>query len=59
MNEQKLKQLSTLLDEYYKHKSKTCNYDCYNCVLGILEGYDDGHSCAIEIVERNVDRDLD
>lgn len=58
MNEQKLKQLSTLLDEYYKYKSKTCDYNCYNCELGILEGYLDGHSCAIETVERNVFRDL-
>lgn len=58
MNEQKLKQLSSLLGEYYKYKSKDCRYDCYNCELGILEGYGDGHSCAIETVERNVYRDL-
>lgn len=58
MNEQKLKQLSTLLDEYYRYKSETCDYNCYNCELGILEGYCNGHSCAIETVERNVFRDL-
>lgn len=58
MNEQKLKQLSALLNEYYKYKAKTCDYNCYNCELGILEGYGDGHSCAIETVERNVDYDL-
>ena len=58
MNEQKLKQLSSLLDEYYKYKSKTCDYDCYNCELGILEGYGSGHSCAIETVEKDVFREL-
>ena len=59
MNEQKLKQLFLLLNEYYGDKSKTCNYDCYNCELGVLEGYGSGHSCAIEIIESNVNRDLD
>lgn len=58
MTENSLKQLSYLLDEYYKEQSKTCNYDCYNCELGILEGYGDGHSCAIETVSRKIDEEL-
>ena len=58
MNEQNLRQLSLLLEEYYKYKSETCRYDCYNCDLGILEGYGYGHSCSIETVERNVYEDL-
>lgn len=58
MTRQKLEQLSLLLDEYYKEKSKTCEYDCYNCELGVLEGYGSGHSCAIETVARNIDEEL-
>ena len=58
MNEKNLKELSVLLNEYYKYKSKTCNYDCYNCELGILESYGSGHSCAIETVDRNIWADL-
>ena len=58
MDEQKLKQLSSLLEEYYKHKSKTCDYDCYSCELGILEGYGSGYSCAIATVDRNIWADL-
>lgn len=58
MTEQDLKQLSSLLSEYYKEQAKTCDYDCYNCELGILRGYGSGHSCAIEIVENEVDAEL-
>lgn len=58
MTEQNLKMLASLLDEYYKEQSKTCDYDCYNCELGILEGYGAGHSCAIETVAREVNVDL-
>lgn len=58
MTEYNLKMLSNLLDEYYKEQSKTCNYDCYNCELGVLEGYCSGHSCAIETVVRKVDEEL-
>ena len=58
MTRQKLEQLSSLLDEYYFEKSKTCEYDCYNCELGILEGYGSGHSCSIENVDRNIDNEL-
>jgi hypothetical protein len=58
MKEQDLRQLLYLLDEYYKDKSKTCNYDCYNCELGILEGYCSGHSCAIETVSGMIDEEL-
>lgn len=58
MREQDLKMLSSLLNEYYKEQAKTCDYDCYNCELGVLRGYYDGHSCAIEIVESEVDAEL-
>ena len=58
MTEQNLKQLSALLNEYYQEKAKTCRYDCYNCDLGIIEGYGYGHSCAIETVERNIGYEL-
>ena len=58
MTEQNLKQLSALLDEYYKEQAKTCDYDCYNCELGVLRGYSDGHSCAIEIVEGKIGTEL-
>lgn len=58
MTEQKLKQLSSLLDEYYYELSKTCEYDCYNCELGILEGVCSAHSCSIEVVGRYIDEQL-
>ena len=58
MTIQNLKQLSLLLDEYYNKKSKICNYDCYNCDLGILKGYGVGHSCSIETVMRKIDEEL-
>lgn len=49
MTREKRKQLSLLLDEYYNELSKTCNYDCYNCELGILEsfGFSDWHTWVI------------
>lgn len=58
MTREKRKQLSLLLNEYYNELSKTCNYDCYNCELGILEGYCNSHSCSIETVTRKIDEDL-
>ena len=58
MTERDLKQLSALLGEYYKEQAKTCDYDCYNCELGVLRGYGDGHSCAIEIVEEQIGAEL-
>lgn len=58
MTKNNLKQLSFLLDEYYKEQSKTCSYDCYNCELGAIEGYGSGHSCAIEIIARKIDEEL-
>lgn len=58
MTEQNLKMLSSLLDEYYKEQSKTCDYDCYNCELGILESYGSGHSCAIATVANQIDMEL-
>lgn len=54
MTKQNLDQLSSLLGEYYKDKAKACNYDCYNCNLGVLESYTSGHCCAVEVVEREV-----
>jgi hypothetical protein len=58
MTKQQLQQLSSLLSEYYKEHAKTCDYDCYNCELGVIRGYGDMHSCAIEIVEEEVDTEL-
>lgn len=58
MTEKDLKMLSSLLNKYYKEQAKTCDYDCYNCELGVLRGYCSGHSCAIEIVESEVDAEL-
>lgn len=58
MTRQKQEQLSSLLNEYYDEMSKVCDYDCYNCELGVLEGYSSGHSCSIEIIMRKIDEDL-
>lgn len=58
MTVQNKKLLSSLLYEYYTDLSKTCNYDCYNCELGILEGYGSGHSCSVETVMRKLDEEL-
>lgn len=58
MTIQNKKQLSLLLYEYYKELSQTCEYDCNNCELGVLESYGSGHSCSVEVVERNLDEEL-
>ena len=58
MTEQKKKQRLSLLNEYYDEQSKTCDYDCYNCDIGVLEGYGSGHSCAIETVIRKIEEEL-
>lgn len=58
MTEKDLKMLSSLLNEYYKEQAKTCDYDCCNCELGILRGYGSWYSCAIEVVESEVDSEL-
>lgn len=58
MTKQKLRQLLSLLDEYYQEKSKICNYDCYNCDLGVLPGYGYDHSCAIEIITSKIEDEL-
>ena len=58
MDENKLRQLASLLDEYYEHNAKTCKYDCYNCIHGILTSYGSDYSCVIETVETNVYEDL-
>lgn len=55
MTIQNKKQLSLLL---YKELSQTCGYDCNNCELGVLESYGSGHSCSVEVVERNLDEEL-
>lgn len=58
MTEQERKQLLESLYEYSKELAKTCEYDCYNCELGILENYGSGHSCAIDTVARNLELEL-
>ena len=58
MTEQKRKQLLILLYEYLKNLTKTCEYNCCNCKLGILENYGFGHSCAIDIITRNLELEL-
>ena len=58
MTKQDKEKLSLLLDSYYDELIKSCKYDCYNCELGILEGYCDGHSCAIETVCRKLNENL-
>ena len=58
MTVQNKKLLSSLLSEYYTDLSKTCNYDCYNCELGILEGCGSGYSCSVETVIRKLDEEL-
>ena len=58
MTLQSKNQLLQLLYEYYTDLSKTCNYDCCNCDLGILDGYGYGHSCSIETVARKLEEEL-
>lgn len=58
MTKEKSQQLLNLLDEYYNELVKTCNFDCYSCEFGILEGYGYGHSCAIETVTRKIEEEL-
>lgn len=58
MTVQQKKHLSTLLYEYYIELSKTCNYDCTNCDLGVLENYGSGYLCSVETVMRNLEVDL-
>ena len=50
--------LMSLLDEYQEELVKTCNYDCYNCEMGILESYNSSHSCAIDVVASNIESEL-
>lgn len=58
MKKQDKENLLSLLDKYYKELAKTCEYDCYNCELGILEGHGYGYSCSIETVIRNIELEL-
>lgn len=58
MKKQDKENLLSLLDKYYKELAKTCEYDCYNCELGMLEGYGYGYSCSIETVIRNIELEL-
>lgn len=58
MTTEKMNLLILLLYEYEDELNKKCNYDCYNCELGILESYGSMHSCAIETVARNLNFEL-
>jgi hypothetical protein len=58
MKKQDKENLLLLLDKYYKELAKTCEYDCYNCELGMLEGHGYGYSCSIETVIRNIELEL-
>ena len=58
MNIENKKVLISLLDEYAKMRHKTCEYDCYNCDMGILESYGSGHSCALDIVTNNIEYEI-
>lgn len=58
MTKQEKEKLVLLLDDYYKELSKTCNYDCCNCDMGILESYGSGYSCAIDTVANNIEEEL-
>ena len=58
MTNDEKKTLSLLLDKYAFELHKTCRYDCINCEMGILESYGSGHSCAIDTVTNNIDREL-
>ena len=55
MTEESKEQLYVFLNEYYMDKSKTCNYDCYNCELGILESYGSMNSCAVEKIMKHLE----
>ena len=58
MTKEKQQQLLTLLDEYYNELSKTCDFNCDICDLGMLEGYGYGYSCPVEKVARKIGEDL-
>ena len=58
MNIENKKVLLSLLDEYAQMRHKTCEYDCYNCDMGILESYGSGHSCALDIVANNIEYEI-
>ena len=49
----------SLLDEYYKYKSKTCNYECNDCELGVLKNHGQHScSCAIDLIMHTIDDEL-
>lgn len=58
MTRHRLEQLSSLLEEYYKDSISTCRFECFNCDLHVLRGYQDGHTCAIEVMIDQLDREL-
>ena len=58
MTKQEKEKLVILLDEYYKELAKSCDYDCSNCEMGILESYGSGYSCAIDTVANNIESEL-
>ena len=53
-----LEELQDMLDRYYKFCTDSCDYDCFNCELGVLRSPFDSHSCAIEIVQEIISSDL-
>lgn len=54
MTNEKKRELISLLDEYQQELNKKCDYDCYNCEMGILENYSSSHSCAIDVIVRYI-----
>lgn len=54
----KKEQLIALLTEYSNELTKECDYNCYNCELGILDGYACYHTCAIDAVIRPIEKEL-
>lgn len=57
MTRHRLEQLSSLLEEYYNDSIRQCRFDCFNCDLHVLQGYD-CHTCAIEVMIDQLDREL-
>lgn len=58
MNLKDKENLLKLLDQCYKEKAEKCNYDCYNCDYGVMEGYGYGHTCSIEVVGKLLGEEL-
>lgn len=58
MTKHRLEQLSSLLEEYYNDNIRLCRFDCFNCDLHVLKGYDYGHTCAIEVMIDQLDKEV-